>query len=812
MYKKKPLFFYMIFFVNLLALGCDKLIQKPPEQLQETRSPSEVISNNELVKILEKDKWTFIVIPRANIRPGDIVPIEGNILGTPMGGMDDCFPGLQGERKGPDDVVIPDFTKFYSFQSKMIANFIPIISASAEYSKVKYFKIQMTGAKVEYVLTLPIKKYIRNNFGSLDPTCRDELNKPTTHIIKETLSASGRLFFFDQENQNIQITANGLVKYLQLAPNYSVLDAEDGGLTIVKTLPIAYRSEHIGIEPQGWLELPQKEVKFDKGNKQTFKIRNIGDKRAKWWIKENLTSFAFDPPEKMIEPSDIQNVVIYWVDCAEPDKLYPFHIGIQGSPQEEKIDVRLPGKCPPNLQESQAEDELASLPSNPGIEKLVEGIDAYHDDNFKAALSNFEQAKRLTPFVENMAAYLKFVGLSQYMTGDSKSALKSFAKLEKLNPEGSVYTAFVLSTQGQVEKSKELIGKKSVKAVMTGNSELQKELSFTFGERHYNALFRLAYTQDEEDLGTKAAVHQLFAGPSLKPLSVKKIVMGPVRYRDTRFGSEFGKRLETYILQELSQISDIQIIPPPKTRGLDQLAKASKTRGIGMKGVPLAMSDPAMQAQLDGADGSLEVSYAREGKRVAVDLRLVQAGTGKLLAAAGANIDQSLIPDDLQLEFPSSRIDSTPLHTGKPGEIRIELTTQRGDGVTFAKGEKIIFYVSSDRDAYLLLLYQNAENHLTQIYPNARSGKAFQSAGDFIKIPDETATFEFNIEPPYGVEQVWAFAATEPFPTLKETGTSNGLTVLQQGLAEVATQLRAHGKKPGVSYGEANVVLTTVKE
>ena len=312
--------------------------------------------------------------------------------------------------------------------------------------------------------------------------------------------------------------------------------------------------------------------------------------------------------------------------------------------------------------------------------------------------------------------------------------------------------------------------------------------------------------------GAKAAVRQLFAGPALKPLAVKKIVMGPVSYRGTRMGSEFGKRLETYIVQELSQISDLQVIPPPTTRSLDQLTNASKTRGIGMKGEPLAMSDPAMQAQLDGADGTLEVGYAREGKRVAVDLEIKQSGTGRLLAAAGSSIDQSLIPDNLQVEPPVSRIDSSPLHTGKPGDIHLELTTHRGDGMTFAKGEKIIFYVSSDRDAYLLLLYQDAENHLTQIYPNARSGKALLSAGDFIKIPDESAKFEFNIEPPYGVEQVWAFAATEPFPTLKGTGTSNGLTVLQKGLTEVANQLRAHGKKPGVSYGEANVVLTTVKE
>lgn len=322
----------------------------------------------------------------------------------------------------------------------------------------------------------------------------------------------------------------------------------------------------------------------------------------------------------------------------------------------------------------------------------------------------------------------------------------------------------------------------------------------------------VAYTPDLPG-AAKAGVRSLFRGPAFKPLPVMKVVMGPVQGRNTRVGSEFGKRLETHIVRELPQISGVQVIPPPTTRGLDQLESVSKARGIGMNGRPVVgMGDPAVQAQLDGADGALNVTYALEGKQVAVDLSLTQAGTGALLAAAGALVDQRLIPDDLELAPHASPIDLSPLATGKPGEIRLELTTHRGDGVTFAAGEKITYYVSSDRDAYLLLLYQDAENHLIQIYPNARSGKGFHTADNFMKIPDESDAFEFTIEPPFGVEQVWAFAVTEPFPTIKGKGLSNGLTLLQQGLTEVATQLRAHGKKAGVSYGEANVVVTTVKE
>lgn len=311
----------------------------------------------------------------------------------------------------------------------------------------------------------------------------------------------------------------------------------------------------------------------------------------------------------------------------------------------------------------------------------------------------------------------------------------------------------------------------------------------------------------------KAGVHQLFKGASFKPTPVTKVVMGSVRYRDTRLGSEFGKRLETLIERELSQISGIQVVRRPETRGLGQLAKVGKARGIGMTDHPvLAINSPAIQAQLDGAEGALEVSYSLEEKRVVIDLRLVQAGTGTTLASAGASIDKHLIPDDLDIVPPSAGTDFVPLTTGKPGEIHLELTTQRGDGATFAKGEKIIYYVSTDRDAYLLLLYKDAENRLIQIYPNNRSGKGFHKAGEYMAIPDRSDPFDFTITPPFGVEQVWAFAATEPFLPLKGNGRSNDLTILQDGLNGILPQLRTHGKKAGVSYGEANVVVTTVKE
>ncbi len=311
----------------------------------------------------------------------------------------------------------------------------------------------------------------------------------------------------------------------------------------------------------------------------------------------------------------------------------------------------------------------------------------------------------------------------------------------------------------------------------------------------------------------KAGVYELFKGPSLKPLPAAKVVMGSVRYSDSRLGSELGKRMETLLEREISQVSDISLIRRQTTRSIEAMVQTDRTRGIGMTDAPVPpMNSPAIQAKLDGAEAILEASYSLERTKVNIDFSLVQAGTGQVLAAAGATIDRSLIPGDLQMMPPSSVSSITPVNTGKPGEIHLELTTQRGDGATFAKGEKIQYFVSSNRDAYLLLLYKDAEDHLIQIYPNSRSGTGFHKAGEYIAIPDETMSFDFTITPPFGVEQVLAFASTAPFPNLKGKGLSNGLMVLDGSLNNVASQLRTHDRKAGASYGETNVVVTTVKD
>ncbi len=325
-----------------------------------------------------------------------------------------------------------------------------------------------------------------------------------------------------------------------------------------------------------------------------------------------------------------------------------------------------------------------------------------------------------------------------------------------------------------------------------------------------------AYTPDMTG-AARAATQQLFAGSSRKPLPATHVVMGSVRYGETRLGSEFGKRMESLIESEIVKVPQVILIRRQATRGLDTLEKTDKTRSIGMadrRMMPqiIPMNSPAMQAELDGAEAALEANFVLEGEKVVINLKLVQSTTGRIVSASHAVIHRGLIPGDLQLLPPSTPDSLVSSAVSAPGDLHLELTTQRADGATFAEGEKMEYYLSANRDAYLLLLYEDAARHLIQLYPNDRSGNGFQEGGDYIKIPNEAASYDFTVMSPFGVEQVFAFAATSPFPPLSGRGLASGLKVLEQTLPEVAAQLRAHGRRQGVAYGEANVVVTTVKE
>lgn len=139
--------------------------------------------------------------------------------------------------------------------------------------------------------------------------------------------------------------------------------------------------------------------------------------------------------------------------------------------------------------------------------------------------------------------------------------------------------------------------------------------------------------------------------------------------------------------------------------------------------------------------------------------------------------------------------------------INIEITTHLGDQQTFEAGDQISFLVTLDRDAYLLMIYEDANHNLVQVIPNRHRNNNFYKNGLFIAVPNRDDPFRFVVKPPFGQETLWVFASSRPLPTLAGTTLANGLKALSQSLATIKTRLR--NSTSTVPYGEAKTTIIT---
>jgi len=330
-----------------------------------------------------------------------------------------------------------------------------------------------------------------------------------------------------------------------------------------------------------------------------------------------------------------------------------------------------------------------------------------------------------------------------------------------------------------------------------------------------NSLQAVATASDFEG-SIQNAVNQLFTGPGHLPPPVEKVILGPVTFATSREGSELALAIQRQLRLNITRISGLTVLEP-KPRDAQVVAQAV-TRGIalssdqpaGKGGAAPSVGSPSIQAIIDGAEAALESTYTVNGDKVLLDLTLREAGTDRLLAATGVAIPKSAIPAGLQLMPLQVREEVVPLPEPAGGAIHLQVASHLGDGQTFQEGDVISWFVSADRDAYILLIYEDASRNLIQILPNRYSGDGHFPAGRFLQIPSARDRFEFTITGPFGREKIWAFASATPFPRLAAAELENGLYLLREDLPTIVRRLRSAGKAAGNYYGEAQAMITTV--
>ncbi len=143
------------------------------------------------------------------------------------------------------------------------------------------------------------------------------------------------------------------------------------------------------------------------------------------------------------------------------------------------------------------------------------------------------------------------------------------------------------------------------------------------------------------------------------------------------------------------------------------------------------------------------------------------------------------------------------------GKIDVAITTHLGDRQIFRAGDTVSLLVSLDRDAYLVIIYQDAAGNLIQLLPNPKAGNPRMSAGLFAAIPSAQAPYAFTITAPFGEEHIHVFAASQALPALPGKTLADGTLRLSDTLDAIVTRLRKTAAASGGDYGEAVTTLIT---
>lgn len=144
--------------------------------------------------------------------------------------------------------------------------------------------------------------------------------------------------------------------------------------------------------------------------------------------------------------------------------------------------------------------------------------------------------------------------------------------------------------------------------------------------------------------------------------------------------------------------------------------------------------------------------------------------------------------------------------------LRAEVTTHLGDKATFIKGDEIKFLLSLSQNSYVLLLYQDAQRQLWQLFPNRMRKEKKMPAGDFLSFPSHEDGIKITVGPPYGNEQVLLFASDKPLPELVFIKSANGMRLLKEDLPAVERDISENSKKHAARLTHAATTIKTAAQ
>jgi Domain of unknown function (DUF4384)/Caspase domain len=189
---------------------------------------------------------------------------------------------------------------------------------------------------------------------------------------------------------------------------------------------------------------------------------------------------------------------------------------------------------------------------------------------------------------------------------------------------------------------------------------------------------------------------------------------------------------------------------------------------------------------------------ARRPARAAAVLLLALAAIGSITAEAPAQAPPGggLPSIDQQVVNPSPEF---LVHVRVDKKYRI-----------YAEGDTLTLKVRCEQDAYLYILYQQADGKIFQIFPNKGQPDNKIKAMQEVQVPEADDGFRWVVRAPLGEEVVKVIASKKPIDALSLPGLTEGrFTAISKPQFDAAGQ--QVGKEPTNIWSEHDLKIRTVK-
>lgn len=127
----------------------------------------------------------------------------------------------------------------------------------------------------------------------------------------------------------------------------------------------------------------------------------------------------------------------------------------------------------------------------------------------------------------------------------------------------------------------------------------------------------------------------------------------------------------------------------------------------------------------------------------------------------------------------------------------------------YRQGDNFSLTVASEEDAYLYVLYQQADGKVFQVYPNKFQPNNIVKARQAVHVPAENDMFRWSVGAPFGKETVKVIASKEPVDVLSDPGFIKARFNPVDEKQVKGIEVEMAEAKP-IRWAESDVSITTV--